>query len=170
MNTAPLCLMCTVVVAAMAGQAGTAQSPASMLIGPWRLLSYDTRDGQGRIDHPLGTHVVGQLVYDARGNMAVQIMREDRPRFASDDFAHGADPEVRAALEGYVAYFGTYTVDPVKRTVTHTVRGALFPNFVNSQQVRSYTLSGDRLSLSTPPILWQGTPLEFVLVWERLPS
>ena len=97
-----------------------------------------------------------------------EIMREGRPAFVSNDFARGTDTEARAALEGYVAYFGTYTMDSAKNTVVHHIDGALFPNFVGGDQVRNYKFENGRLVLSTPPILWRGEPQEFVLVWERL--
>ena len=155
-------------LAVMSGLGGAAQSQPLTLVGAWRLISYETRDAKGRIDYPLGEHVRGQLVYDTRSHMSVQIMKDGRPTFVSNDFARGTDTEARAALEGYVAYFGTYVMNPAKHTVVHHIQGALFPNFVGGDQVRNYTFENGRLVLSTPPILWRGEPQEFVLVWERL--
>src|SRR5438552_1416906 len=64
--------------------------------------------------------------------MSAHVMRNDRPLFATKDPARGTDVEVRAAFEGYVSYFGTYTIDPQTQTVTHHVRGASFPNWIGS--------------------------------------
>ena len=169
MNKSYTCVTFGAFLAVMSGLAGVAQSQPSTLVGAWRLISYETRDATGRIGYPLGEHVTGQLVYDARSHMSVQIMRDGRPAFVSNDFARGTDIETRAALEGYVAYFGTYTIDSAKHTVAHHVHGALFPNFVGGDQIRNYEFENGRLVLSTPPILWLGEPQEFVLVWEPLP-
>ncbi len=51
------------------------------------------------------------LIYDASEHVPAQMMRAGRPRFGSGDQLKGTDAEVRAAFEGYLAYFGEYTVD-----------------------------------------------------------
>lgn len=143
-------------------------SPANTFVGFWRLVSYESRDAAGTVHHPLGRGAVGLLAYDARGNMSVLLMRPDRPAFASGDPQHGTDAEVRAAFDGFIGYFGSYTVDPEHGTVTHHVRGAQFPNWVAGDQVRSFRFDGQRLMLSTPPIQFGGRSLTAVLVWERV--
>jgi hypothetical protein len=95
-------------------------------------------------------------------------MRVDRPTFASDDSASGTDGEVRAAFEGHTSYFGTYTVDPSARTVTHHVHGSSYPNWIGHNQIRSYLVDGSYLVLSTPLILFRGESLEYILTWERI--
>jgi hypothetical protein len=100
--------------------------------------------------------------------MAAQIMRPGRPPFASGDRQRGTDAEVRAAHDGYLAYWGTWDVDPARGTVTHHVRGSLFPNWVGQDQVRAFTLDGDRLTLRTPPLRQGGREVVGVLAWERL--
>lgn len=160
-----LILVITTMVISTSG--AHSQAPA-MLVGTWRLVSVETRNSTGQVQYPLGQHVVGQLFYDARGNMGAQLVGENRLAFASPDPFRGTDAEVRAAFQGYAAYFGTYTVDPVKQTVTHHVRGALFPNWTGGDQLRYYKVEGERLILSAPPIQVGGRSLEAVLVWERI--
>ena len=138
------------------------------LVGTWRLVSYEARTASGEIRYPLGEHVVGQLFYDVRGNMSAHVMRVDRPGFAADDLGAGTDAEVRAAFEGHTSYFGTYTINPPVRTVTHHVRGASYPNWVGDDQIRYYRTDGSHLVLSTPPILDRGESLEYTLTWERI--
>ena len=138
------------------------------LVGTWRLVSCEAKASSGEIRYPLGQHVVGQLFYDIHGNMSGHVMRIDRPTFASDDSGSGTDAEVRAAFEGHTSYFGTYTVDPSARTVTHHVRGASYPNWMGHDQIRYYRPDGSRLVLSTPPILDRGESLEYTLTWERI--
>jgi Lipocalin-like domain len=138
------------------------------LIGTWRLVSYEAQTSSGEIRYPLGQHVVGQLFYDVQRNMSAHVMRIDRPTFASDDSGAGTDAEVRAAFEGHASYFGTCTIDPSARTVTHHVRGASYPNWMGHDQIRYYRIDGSHLVLSTPPILDQGELLEYTLTWERM--
>jgi hypothetical protein len=138
------------------------------LVGTWRLASYEARTSAGEIRYPLGQHVVGQLFYDVNGNMSGHMMRVDRPTFASDDSGSGTDAEVRAAFEGHLSYFGTYTIDPLARTVTHHVHGSSYPNWMSHDQIRYYRIDGSHLVLSTPPILFRGESLEYILSWERI--
>jgi hypothetical protein len=137
-------------------------------VGTWRLVSYEARDSKGQIQYPLGEHVSGQLIYNAAGNMSAHVMRNDVPQFVANDSARGTDAEVRAAFEGYTSYFGTYTIDTKKQTVTHRVQGASYPNWVASDQLRYYKFDGSRLSLSAPPIVMGGQTFDFVLIWERI--
>jgi Lipocalin-like domain len=142
---------------------------ASRFVGAWRLLSCETRNSHGQVQFPFGEKPRGQLVYDASGNMSAQLMKTERPRFASRDPARGTDAEVRDAFDGYIGYFGTYSVDDATRAVTHHVHGASFPNWTGATLVRSYAFDEKgRLRLSTPPIEVGGELLEYILVWERM--
>src|SRR5438046_9463440 len=116
-----------------------------------------TRYSKSQIHYPLAEQSSGQLIYDPPGNMSAHVMRNDRPCFASKDPARGTDAEIRAAFEGHVSYFGTYTIDPQTQTVTHHVRGASFPNWVGSEHLRYYRFVGVRLLLSPTQLLAVGT-------------
>jgi len=142
--------------------------PASSLVGTWQLASFEARDSKGNPQYPLGKHVSGQLMYDVGGNMSAHVMRNDRPRFAGNDPGLGTDAEVRAAFDGHASYFGTYTIDSSAQTVTHHVRGASYPNWVGSDQLRHFKFEGSRLLLSSPPLVSGGESLEYVLTWERI--
>jgi len=142
---------------------------ASRFTGAWRLLSCETRDSNGQVEYPFGEQPGGQLLYDGAGNMSAQLGRTNRARFTSRDPALGTDAEVRDAFDGYIAYFGTYSIDESKRAVTHHVIGASFPNWVGVDLVRLYVFDDSgRLQLATPPIVVGGRSLEYVLVWERM--
>ena len=139
-----------------------------ILTGTWRLVSYEAKASSGETRYPLGEHVVGQLFYDHHNNMSAHVLRVDRPAFASDDSGSATDAELRAAFEGHTSYFGTYAIDPSARTVTHHVHGASYPNWIGHDQVRYYRIDGSHLILSTPPILFRGESLEYILTWERI--
>jgi hypothetical protein len=139
---------------------------ANDLIGHWTLISCESVT-DGRTEYPYGREPIGQLTYDAAGHMAAQIMRPEREPFASADPGEATPEEASAALAGYLAYFGTYSVDEGAGVVTHLVTASLFPNWVGGKQQRYFLLEGDRLSLTTPRIVLQGSERVFRLVWNR---
>ena len=117
------------------------------LIGTWHLVSSEFRHADGEVTYPLGKNAVGLLIYTTEGYMAVQLMRSDRPAFVSDDVFQGTPEEIKAAYEGFAAYFGTYTVDEVAGTITHHVQGHIFPNRIGSKATRAFTLVDQCLTL-----------------------
>src|SRR5262249_38687314 len=98
---------------------------------------------------------------------AAQIMQGGRPRFGSGDMDNGTFAELSAALTGYVAYFGTYSVDDSVGVVTHHVMGSVFPNWVDTEQRREIVLQDDQLTLRSQPILFKGQMRVFRAVWRR---
>jgi hypothetical protein len=92
-------------------------------------------------------------MYDAKGNISALLMNPDHPLFVSGDMKKGTPEEIKAAYEGFDAYCGTYTIDMEKGTVTHHVFGSKFPNWVGTDQVRFFKISGDTLRITAPPIL-----------------
>lgn len=132
------------------------------LIGSWRLVSYETRDADGRAGRPYGD-AVGRLAYDDRGNMAGQVMRPGR---APVDIGAGSAQPVRAAYIGYIAYFGTYEIAPDERSVIHQVEGSLNPSWVGGKQRRLLRFDGDRLVLSAD-VDKNGVAVTHTLTWEK---
>ena len=114
-----------------------------------------------------GANPMGQLTYDAHGNMSIQIMRRDRPKFAVANRLGGTPDEAKVAFEGYFAYFGAFSVDEEKGAVTHHIRGSLLPNWIGMDQVRFFEVKGDQLTLRTPSLMIGGEEARGQLVWER---
>lgn len=138
------------------------------LIGTWTLIFAEYRYADGTVNAIYGDHPAGMLVYDASGNMSIQIMRRDRPSFARNDRLGGTPSETKIAFEGYLAYFGTYTIDQEKQTVTHHLRGSLLPNWIGSDQTRFFDLSENRLTLRTPPLMIGGREAIGHLIWQSI--
>ena len=131
------------------------------LVGTWRLVSIENRDSP---DQPwkklFGDSPRGYIMYDATGHMAVQFEKmPPPPKFASGDDWKPTSDEALGVYLGYVAYFGTYTVDETAGVVTHHVEGSLRPSYAGTDQVRPATFEGDRLVLSDGK--------KFRVVWER---
>jgi hypothetical protein len=138
------------------------------LAGTWRLVSSEFRTSGGAVIYPLGEDALGLCLVSEQGYMSGQLMRRDRPGFAGGDQASGTPEELKAAVEGYVAYYGPFELDlENSRLITH-VEGSLFPNWVGGEQERFYSLEGDRLTLTTPPMELGGEEFRGVLTWERV--
>ena len=133
---------------------GVSSEDAKRLHGAWRYVE-STLDGKPPPGRDSGGK--GIIYYDPSGAMVVQVA-PDRVRGRA-----GPEPtpeEAKAALTGYVAYFGTYTVDPQARTVTHHRQGSVQPGDT-ADLVRGYAFVGNRLILQPPGSTYQ-------VVWERI--
>jgi hypothetical protein len=144
-----------------------ARSLQDRLVGNWRLISYEVRDGGVHVGYPLGEDATGYLRYSADGLMSAQIMRRDRPRYQAGGVGEGTDAESAAAARGYVAYAGAYHVEG-DSTVVHEPEVSLFPNWVDVSTPRKAVLVEPRLELSTvEPLPFGERRLTAVLTWER---
>jgi hypothetical protein len=145
-------------------------SQRGKFVGTWKLVSIEERDANGRLVTPLdfGPEPIGILVYDATGHMSVNMMRRGRPRLASDEQHLVTPEEAKAAFIGYVAYFGTYTIDEGAGLVIHDVEGSLVPNMEGSEQRRQFTISGDTLVLEPPAMRVGGEKHTRRVIWQRL--
>ncbi len=130
---------------------------AKRFVGTWKLVSFESAESNPLRDG----HPIGLIHYDAAGNMSVQIMPDrDRPKWKQGE---SPTPEqAKEAITGYVAYFGTYTVDEKARTVSHHRKGTINAGGVGVDLVRQYELTGDRLILT--PVDTPSTHL----TWERV--
>ena len=135
------------------------------ILGTWRLLYYEARSEDGEVSYPGGREQEGYLIYSPDGYFAVLIMKKGRPRFSSDDFRGGTVSEKAGAAETFVAYCGTYSVGD--GCVIHHIEASLFPNWVGTDQLRFIEIEGDRLVLTSPPLLVAGKTQTAYLVWER---
>ncbi len=136
------------------------------LIGTWRLISWENRSVDSQISYPLGQDAVGYLMYNQDGYMCVALMQPNRAKFAAADLLGGSPAEKAHAANTYVSYCGRYEFrDDV---VIHRVELSLFPNWVGIDQERLVELTGNRLTLSTRPMVFGGMLQTAHLIWERV--
>jgi Lipocalin-like domain len=146
-----LCVLSSVVVA------GAADSPAaSGLVGTWRLVSFEDVKN-GKTLHEFGEKPLGLFVYTADGHVAIQIAnpanpacvasgKKGGPRQKDDPAVPTCTPEqMQVLLNGYVAYWGTYTVDVAAGVVIHHVTSDISNGYAGTDQRRPFRLEGDRL-------------------------
>ena len=132
------------------------------LIGVWKLFSLEVLV-EGSVRYPYGDHPLGRLTYDRAGRMSAQIMQAGR-RSSIDDpdaIAGASADELRQIAEGYLGYYGSFTIDEENQTVIHHVEACMLPAWVGTEQRRLYEFEGGRL------VLRSGA---YKLVWERLPD
>ena len=99
--------------------------------------------------------------------MGVHIMPRNRPRFAT---GMPTGDEAQAALRGYAAYFGSFSVDDKDKFVVHHRIGQINPGGVVDAK-RFYDFDGDRLILTPAPAGGGGKDKAANrLIWERLPN
>ena len=133
---------------AAACTAGRAARAPNALVGTWRVAAVENRDSAGALVLPFGDRPAGYFVYAPDGHFQMQIARTPMtPRFAAGADRGGTGDELRAAFEGYFAWFGRYAVDERARTVTHRIEGSLWPSYAGTKQPRPYRLAGDSLIL-----------------------
>jgi len=138
------------------------------VIGMWKLISFETQDDDGTLTYPMGKGVGGLLMIDARGYFSVHVMNMKRPSFKIPDPRAGTSQEIKTAFENYIGYYGTFDLDETKGVIIFHVRGAWLPNWIGSDQIRYYTLSGNRLTITTAPVLFDGKNRVGKLIWERV--
>ncbi|MCC6887784.1 MAG: lipocalin-like domain-containing protein [Hyphomicrobiales bacterium] len=121
------------------------------LVGAWRYVDATLA---GRSTRPNGK---GMLYYAPTGEMICQVFPGTVVGKA------GAKPtpeEALAALDGTIAYFGTYSIDQKAQTVTHHRQGSVQPGD-SADLVRHYIIDGDDLTLNPP-----GT--DYKVHWRRI--
>jgi Lipocalin-like domain len=139
------------------------------LVGTWRLISRVVRLEDGTtVQEGLGTTPKGYLIYDSSGHMAVQLVRPDRPAAIDCSTSSSAPSDNSPQLiNGYEAYFGTYTIDEANHTVTHHLEGAIAAADMGRNLMRQFEILGDKLTI----VVRTSSPKEKqirTLTWERV--
>ena len=127
-------------------------------IGAWRLVSFEEERSDGEIVYPYSENPIGLLIYDSSGRMSVQIMRRDREPFSSIEWQTTPAEEIKKALEGFTAFFGSYEVDDANKTVVHHVEGHVLPESVGKALRREFDFAGELLILKPSPnrrVIWE---------------
>lgn len=155
-------LSCSMAVLCFAAAPAGQSTLGAQLVGHWRLVGTETIvEGRAPVRGP---QTVGTIVYTADGHMQAHLTLPDRPKVRGAD----ATPAQIRELARYTAYFGTFTVDEGAKVVTHRRDGTFAPG--ERDFVRTIELSGNRLTLVTPPTTAGGTTQHTRITWERLPA
>ncbi len=134
-------------------------------IGTWRLISFEFRSKNGQVSYPFGQDVHGYIIYGRDGYMSVAFMKAGRPNFTSSYLFGGSMEEKALAVDTYMSYCGKYELCDDK--VIHHIEVSLFPNWTGKDQKRFYRFDGDRLILSSAPLLVDGIEQAAYMIWIR---
>jgi len=134
------------------------------LVGTWKLVSAKNTTEKGEVKDQMGPNPIGVLTYTADGRVSVFMADSGRKPFSK--YPATAEEKI-AALDTFFAYAGSYSLAGDK--LTHHIEICLVQAFVNTDQVRSVKLEGDRLTLRggflVGGVMYQPNN---EVVWERM--
>ena len=116
------------------------------LVGTWRVTSF-VREvaGTGERYNQFGEHPDGYISYGADGRMFAFIVSDQQPR----PRAEPTDEERIKLHKTMLAYGGTYTLSPGR--VVHHIDIEWDGRRLGTDQVRFFTIDGDKLLIKTEP-------------------
>jgi hypothetical protein len=118
---------------------------ASAILGVWSLKSRRDVDeaGQIHIDPFLGRDPLGLLCFGPK-HFAAQFMKRDRS--SQENVLDAVQAKNNTlAVNGYDAYFGTYSVDEGAGTLTTHLQGSISTDNVGKTYVRHVRVSDNKL-------------------------
>jgi hypothetical protein len=133
-------------VSSMHAQVGT----TNPFVGNWKLIAADKLLPDGTRVPDYGAEPHGMAIFTVDGHFMIEVFRDVRVKFASNDRAKGTLEEYKDASLSASCSFGTYSVDPATSMVTMKIDRSTFPNYDDTTQVRAYKLKGDILSWKVP--------------------
>ncbi|MEG4812725.1 lipocalin-like domain-containing protein [Microcoleus sp. F8-D3] len=147
---------------------GELTAQQKQFVGSWRLVSWENKDAEGKVTYPFGKDSLGYLMYTADGHMCATFSKTKRPIFPSGDILGGTLEEQARAVQTYITYCGKYELQEGK--VVHRVEVSLFPNYVGTNQVRTYSFKDGKLVLTHAPEMMDGKLQTPFITWERFPE
>jgi hypothetical protein len=134
------------------------------LVGTWTLVSAEAVDASGtKMPLVAGPDVRGLLIFTQDGRLSFQVIA-DSPKVAANDRMKMTADEMRAAAQGVLSYFGTYSVDEADKSFTMQIERSTFSNQVGRPAKRNASISGDELRVTNASRLAGG---QTNLVWKR---
>ena len=113
------------------------------LIGVWRVVRFCLTDSLG-VQHEPFRQAIGYFIYTRGGRLSLQFSPGTANSPVPAASLAALPPDERPSFEnGYVAYFGTYTVTS-DSTLVHHVEGSTFASYFGTDRPRPYRISGAR--------------------------
>lgn len=138
------------VALSLAAVCATAFAADKSVVGTWKLLSWTSKDAEtGATIDVFGARPTGYLTYTQGGHVSVNLSAEGRKPLSGDRF-NSPVQERAQAFSTNIAFSGTYELTP--EGITHRVEVATFQNWVDTDQFRFISISGNRLTMKTPAI------------------
>ena len=138
--------LAVLVLFVIAAQPSFADDRAKMS-GVWKLVTYELEDqATGHIEPAMGQNPTGYAIFTPEGRVMFVLTGEGRK-------AAKTNQDRAELLNTLVAYTGTYRVEGDKWITK--VEVAWNPEWVGTEQTRTFTVDGERLKVVTP---WRVMP------------
>jgi Lipocalin-like domain len=124
-------------VAGLWAGAASAQSLKQRIVGTWTLKIAEITAANGSKTLPFGPSPKGQIVFTPDGHFSQVHVSSGLPKIAGNNRLNGTDADNRAIVQGTLSFFGTYSVDEEKKTVTFNIVASTYPNAEGTSQTRT---------------------------------
>ena len=91
------------------------------LIGTWDFVRTEATQADGQKILPFGANPKGVNIFTEDGRFVQIQIADGIPKFVSNSRTTGTPDENKAAVQGSLALFGTYTVDEAKKMIVYKV-------------------------------------------------
>jgi hypothetical protein len=123
------------------------QTAPKELVGTRTLVSITVEYDDKEMDF-FGANPQGQLTFDPNGRFSVIITRSDVPKFATKSRDAGTSEENKAAVQGSIAYFGTYSVSEAGNVIRYHIDGSTYPKLTGHRSGTIFQTFGRRTHLN----------------------
>ena len=146
-------------IAGLHDPAPAAETPPPELVGTWQLTSYSQQflDTKETIK-PFGEHPTGYMQYSVGGHFVIFMVSGDVPKPAAAVYTDAERAEIHRSMVG--GYAGSYKTDGDK-LVFHVLT-AWRPEWNGTDQLRTFELNGNTLTLHTAPTKYTRTGQDFI--------
>lgn len=145
-----------------------AQKTKSEFLGSWTLVSVENINSDGTKNLPYDINPKGILFFDEKGNYAIEIYKNERPKIISGDKNKCTPEENASIVQGSNSHFGEYEIDETNRILVFKIKTASFPNWEETTQKRSYTLINNKLKYVVTNTTQGGKSVTAEVVWKKL--
>src|SRR4051812_15889517 len=141
---------------------------AAAILGVWKLKSREDVDdaGQIQIDPFLGPDPLGILCFGPT-HFSAQFMRRDRSQ-QENVLERPQAKNNTAGVDGYDAYFGTYSVDETAGTLTTHLEASISPANIGATYVRDIRVVGNELFIRLSTTALDGTAITRTNTFSRV--
>jgi hypothetical protein len=122
---------------------------AKDLVGTWTNVSNVNVAQNGSRTDAFGPNGTGIAIFESNGHYAIINLNPDVPKFAANNRLGGTPAEDKAAVDGNIAHYGTYSFDAANKVINLKIEGSSYPNWTGTEQKRTIiTFAGDDLKWS----------------------
>ena len=138
------------------------------ILGSWTLVSVENINSDGTKNLPYDINPKGILFFDEKGNYAIEIYKNERPKIISGDKNKCTLEENASIVQGSNAHFGEYEIDETNKIITFKIKTASFPNWEGTIQKRSFTFLNNELKYVVTNTTQGGKSVTAEVVWKKL--